>query len=835
VRYPAAPPAIALLGGAALGVRWQAEPSGLAAALVLGAVLGWLSWRQRLAAAFVAAALAAFAACGLALAGAASHRATHSDLRAALVSEFGTRAIADGPGDPVMLVGRLDADGALVETGARLALSVEGIEVDGLTHRAPGGVLLTVAGDVPPALVEQWRRGRTLRLPAQLRRPSRYLNPGAGDEELALARRGTTLVGGVKSAMLVQVIRRGSWPAEAAAALRLRTRRIIEDTVGLHSARSAAIVRAVLLGDRAGLDDETERRLQEAGTYHVLAISGGNIAILAAVLMAMARLAGFRPGFAHLAVAGALVGYAYLVGGGASVVRATQMAALYLVALAADHRAKAFNTVAASAVLSIAADPLVICDAGAWLTYGATIAILAGTPLLLARVESTALVVRAPAGLLAASVSAEVALFPVSALVFSRVTAAGLVLNFAAIPLMTVVQCGGMALVAASVLLPPAVPLLAVVTHLAAWGLVDSARLVDVMPWTVTRVPAPAPVAVGAYYAAWIAWFAARRWPSIRMPGWVARVSLPWWCRHVAIGIAAACAAWMILTPALRFGRTAFLEATFIDVGQGAATLVRFPSGHAILVDAGGAGGGRFDVGRRVVEPAVWAAGVHRVTHVVATHGDADHIGGAASIVADFRPHEIWEGVPVPPDPLLQQLRAEAGRAGAAWRTVQRRDSVRFGDAEVVAWHPLPPEWERQRVRNEDSVVVEVRFGEVSLLLAGDVEAAAEADIAKLVAPAGVRVVLAPHHGSSTSSTWPLLKATLPDLAIISAGRGNRYGHPHAAVLERYRSVGARVLRTDLEGAIMLRTDGHAAEVTTFTGRRLTLRPRPPAALVPPA
>ena len=223
------------------------------------------------------------------------------------------------------------------------------------------------------------------------------------------------------------------------------------------------------------------------------------------------------------------------------------------------------------------------------------------------------------------------------------------------------------------------------------------------------------------------------------------------------------------------------------------------------------------------------------LTHLVATHGDADHIGGAPSMVADLRPLEVWEGVPVPPEPLLQGLTGSAARIGAAWRTVQRGDRIRFGEAEVITWNPEPPEWERQRVRNDDSVVVEVRFGEVSILLTGDVETSAEAGIARLIGPAGVRVMLAPHHGSATSSTRSLLEAAAPDLAIISAGRGNRYGHPHAAVLDRYRAVGARMLRTDLDGAVTLRTDGRVVDVRTFTGRSLTLRPgrRPPR--LPPA
>lgn len=830
MRYPAVPPAVALVCGAALGTSFHAAPAGVAAALVLGTALSVVGWRARVAAAFAASALFTVASSGYALASVAWYRATHAPLRSALVAVGGPRAVSDAPGDPVTLIGTLAADASPSESGVRLSIDVARVIGDGREYRAAGGVLLTVAGDAQVSHVEAWRRGRTVRLPAQLRRPSRYLNPGARDDEAALALRGTTLVGSVKSAMLVQVVELGGALAEAAAELRWRIRQVVDSRVGVHSVRSAAIVRAILLGDRAGLDDATEERLQEAGTYHVIAISGGNIAVLAAVLMAIAVLVGLRPGVAHLAVAVTLAGYAFLVGGGASVMRATQMAVLYLVAHAVDHRAKPYNAIGASAGVTSALDPLAVRDAGAWLTYGATVAILAGTPFLLARLRAASLAIRAPAGLFAASVSAELALFPVSALVFSRVTAAGLLLNFAAIPLMSAVQAGGMVLVGAAALVPAAAPAVGWLTHLAAWALVESARLVDVMPWTVARVPAPAPGVLAGYYAGWAVWFAARRASPERPAG---RAVLAC-ARRAAAAALVVSGAWIVFTPNLRFGRTAFLEATFIDVGQGAATLVRFPSGHALLVDAGGAGAGRFDVGRRVVEPAVWAAGVHRLTHVVATHGDADHIGGAPSIVADLRPLEVWEGVPVPPEPLLQELIGSAARTGAAWRTIQRGDRIRFGKADVIAWNPEPPEWERQRVRNDDSAVVEVRFGDVSILLTGDVETPAEAGIARLIGPAGVRVMLAPHHGSATSSTRAFLEAAAPDLAVISAGRGNRYGHPHAAVLDRYRAVGARILRTDLDGAVTLRTDGCVVEVKTFTGRSLTLRPGRRTPRVPP-
>lgn len=831
MRYPAVPPALAILAGCVLGCFWQIDSRASAASIGVGWLVCVFCWRQRVPKALTASAVVAFALCGVGLGSTASARAVHSELRAALRNEFGPQAVADNPGDPVIAIGQLDSDASPSESGVRLALQVTHIDVNGRLRRAAGGVFLTVAGEASPRVLDAWRRGRTLRLAAQLRRPARYLDPGVADQELALARRGTTLVGTVKSAMLVRVAAKGNWISEVAAEVRARARRLLDDSIGPHSRRSAAIVRAVLLGDRAGLDEETETRLQEAGTYHVIAISGGNIAILAGLLMGLARVAGLRHEISCAGVAVALACYAYLVGGGASVVRATQMAVIYLLSRAIDHRTSPLNALAASAGVSAAIDPLLMFDAGAWLTYGATVAIVVGTPLMLHRFTVSSGILRAAVGLLAASCAAEAALFPVSAAVFSRVTAAGLLLNFAAIPLMSVVQAGGMAVIAGSGLSPIAVPGLAFASHLAAWGLVESARLVELMPWAVTRLPAPAVGVVVIYYAGWLALLMDLHLAPDR-PAWAAYSG---WTRRVAKGVIVCAGAWIIVAPQTRFARTGVLEITFIDVGQGAATLVRFPAGQSILIDAGGPAGGRFDIGRRIVEPVLWASGVHRLTQAMATHGDADHIGGALSVVRDFRPSEFWEGVPVPPEPMLQRLRALAIRDGASWRMTQRGDTVWFGDARIVTWHPAPPQWERQRVRNDDSVVVEVRLGAVSVILTGDIEAPAEAELGPLLEPAGVRVLQAPHHGSATSSTWPLLKAAAPALAVISAGRGNRYGHPHRAVLERYRAVGARILRTDLDGAITIRTDGRDVDVSTFTGRKMTLRPATRGFRVPPA
>ena len=152
------------------------------------------------------------------------------------------------------------------------------------------------------------------------------------------------------------------------------------------------------------------------------------------------------------------------------------------------------------------------------------------------------------------------------------------------------------------------------------------------------------------------------------------------------------------------------LRVTFLDVGQGDAAIVQFPDGRTLSIDAGGAASATFDIGGRVVSPAFWALGVRRLDYMSVTHGDDDHIGGAASVFRDFTPLEVWEGVPVPPHEATRELRTLADRAGTAWRTLQQADRVSFGEVDLVVHHPARPEWERQRVRNDDSEVIEIRL-----------------------------------------------------------------------------------------------------------------------------
>ncbi len=724
---------------------------------------------------------------------------------------------------PVWLEGHLRADASPTDYGAALNLATTWVGSPGRERSVSGGLRLSVGGDLASTRIAEWRAGRVIRVSATLRPPPAYRNPGQPDQERRRALGGTVLLGSVKSALLVDVVRRGSVTAELAARVRAWVRRGVDHAVGRHGRRSAAIVTAVLIGDRAGLmalDDDTITRLQEGGTYHVIAISGGNIAILAGLLL-LGRGAGWRPRHVSLGVILALVAYAYLVGEDASVARATATAVLVLGAGLLDHRTPSINVLAVVALAVLTVSPLSLFDAGFILTFGATLAIVLGVaPLskVLQRVparwwDSVPAWVPPAAMLLAATLCAEAALMPVGAVLFGRITLAGLFLNFLAIPLMTITQIAGMAAVGVAAVSEPLSALVGWVAHLAATLLVESTRFLDLFPWLAFRVPPPAWSTMVVYYAGLL---------SLLWPG---RGALT---RALSRLLLAATALWILSAPwrpALvgppPAGR---LRVTFLDVGQADATLVQTPDGTSLLVDAGGTRSPRSDIGSRVVAPALWALGVRRLAVAALSHGDPDHAGGLGAVLRDFRPHEVWDGVPVPNHPELDALRTQADRLGIRWRPVTLGDRIRFGPVSITIAHPPAPDWERVRVRNDDSVVLDIRYGGVAVLLPGDIGRDVEGAVVASLRPAPFRIVKVPHHGSAGSSTPGFVAALGPCLAIVSAGRTNPFGHPAPDVVERYREAGALVLETARAGAITVETDGSAIQVRTESGRHLEYR-----------
>jgi competence protein ComEC len=793
--------------------------AGAVCAPAIGSISDWLLWL--LPVVVVASAVAwqlgatrqttvllvvGFWSCSVVLTAHATEQALRPSLRALLDREVGGFDIDElGPEadhDPILTRAVLTEDASPRDGYVSLRVAVTGIQIRDVWQTVNGGVAVSVGGSADVNRVLGWRARRAIQLPIAFRRPARFLNDGVPDFERALALDGTTLLGTVKSGLLVDVVSRGGPVAERAADIRAHVRRALARWVAPHDPVSAAIAAAVLIGDRTGLPDETRDALQAAGTYHVIAISGGNIAIVAAASCGLLALAGIRGRLAAVLTIAVLLAFATVVTAGPSVWRATLMAIAYFAARALDHRPPVWQAVALAAAGILVIRPLDVGDPGFVLTFGATTALVEGArrgAALLPRARGLSWI----AATLLGSAAVEVALVPVSASAFSRVTSAGLLLNVLAVPAMGVVQIAAIVVTCADSVtwLAGAAGWMA---HVAASALVSSARLVTAAPWLAARVPPPGIALVLLYYGALMVVLTARG--RLRTASAVALLAT---LILIVTGTD--------LTRIVGRDRSApSLTLTIFDVGQGESMLLETGS-HALLIDTGGAPfGGSLDIGRRVLAPALWARGLRSLDSLLVTHGDPDHLGGAIAITDGFRPRQIWEGIRVQRHEAMQALVNEAARLQIPVTPLRSGRAWGENAFHVRVLHPAEPDWERRRVRNDDSVVLEVVYGDVALLLTGDISADVERAIVPLLTPAKTRILKVAHHGSRTSSSSELLETWRPQIAIISCGRGNRFGHPAAEVLRRLESIAATVYRTDLEGQITVEIDGHSARTTTF-------------------
>lgn len=686
------------------------------------------------------------------------------------------RLVRSGPaeGRPMRVVGVVRGDA--VERDGRLTfvLDAEGTEVDGPVERCVGRVRVEVGGEWPkPRLLD----GHRVAVWATLRAARRA--EGVRESLAAFAY--------CKSARLLE--RRdpdgGGSVRRWAAALREGARGVF--TRSMLAGTERGLVRAMVLGDRSEVDEATAEAFRASGTYHVLALSGAQVALLAGLVVFALRWFRASPWMQAVVTATAIGLYSLLVGADVPVVRAALMASAVLAGRALELDADPANLLGTAALVLLADRPAAAADVGFQLSFGATLGILAlagpltrGVPRMPLRLDLA----------VAASVAAQCALAPVLAGWFHRLAPAAVLLNIAAVPLSGAVLLAGLAVLLAAPLGPGPAQIAGDVAWIAARALRLSGDLGPLEPWLDLRVAAPTLLAVALHAAGLGLLYRGRRGGGL--------------------GLLLACHLALV---AGRLSRPADgrLHLEVIDVGQGDSLLLRSPSGRGILVDAGGSRDPRFDPGERRVAPQLWRQGVHRLDALLVTHAHPDHVGGAPFLLRAFRVAQLWEGPAPLDDPAWRRVDAGLNGGGAARVTVAAGMSVDWDGVRISVLGPQRPRRPPRSVRNEDSVVLDVAFGEVHLLLTGDVAGEAEDG---LRVPRSF-VLKVPHHGSRSSSRGGLIAGAGARLAIVSAGAHNPFGHPHPEVIERYRRSGALVLRTDRDGTVSVATDGQRVWVRT--------------------
>ena len=744
--------------------------------------------------------------------------------------------------------GRLTVEGLVcapprtVGEKTRLVISASRIIRNGTAVPVKGKILLSVKDSN-----RLFNYGNYIRARTKLKEPHNFNNPGGFDYKRYLRYRGIRLRGYVGGPSEIVILRESAGDYFRGRIERYRSR--LREIIWKHApSPEGGILQALLLGEKDEIPDNIIQQFNRAGISHILAISGLHVGIIAFISFFIAktlmksseylllRFNIFKVSALFSVIP--VIGYAFIAGLRISTIRAAIMILCYLAALLAGRGRDLLNILAFAAFLILVITPVSLFDVSFQLSFAAVAAILLTVPVLGSMIPRAAGEGMLQRGIntiilfITVSLAAVIGTAPLIALYFNRISTITLISNLFAIPIIgfAVLPLGMLLIVTAP--FAPVAPVLIAVASFFIRIAVSIIGLLSSLPFSSLTVTTPTPLEVILYYLCiltglrlintWKSNGSPQSDPSPSATGYFKE-----WYRAnerrllaLSLGLIALFFVADAFCTNLRAAGRRHIEVTFIDVGQGNSTLIQFPGGNIMLVDGGGFYDRSFDLGQYVIAPYLWREKIRKIDVMVLTHPDQDHVGGLPFLAETFEVGEIWSNGQESGNKSHRKLLEIIQEKGIPHRIVGvDTPEQTIGGASIRILNPQRsasgkgfyfPDFDY----NANGVVMKITFGATSILLPADIEGPAEALLVASGHDLRADILMAPHHGGYTSSTTPFLRAVRPEIAVISCGPDNTFGFPHPDVLDRYAGAGTRVLRTDMDGAVIARTDGKRVEIT---------------------
>ncbi|HEV2905159.1 MAG TPA: ComEC/Rec2 family competence protein [Pyrinomonadaceae bacterium] len=800
-------------------------------------------------------------------------------------------------GDPVEIVGVVVGEPEPAPRSFYLTMRVERVAFKS-SERDASGTLLLFAQTPTEKLKQEYdalalQHGARLRVMTKLDREDDFRNPGVSQFTEYLERKGYDATGMIKSPLLIERLDDERVFLPLAWVYSWRTR-LQKEFTQRFSAETAGVLNAALLGNPHNISARSAERFRAGGTFHILVISGLQIAFIAGVAILIVRRITQQKLLQFLMAALFLWAYAIAVGAEASVTRAALMFTLAAFGPVVTRRANSLNTVAGAGLLLLILNPLDLFDPSFQLTFLSVVAIVCiALPLLenmrrvgtwqptmvtpyppqcsswlkklsealfwserewraemaasqikyrlfktpiAAKLERWRLqkALRYALSAIVISASVQVVLLPLMILYFHRVSIASLLLNIFVGVLMAVLTLTALVAVLVSQVSTMLGGLLVVFAEKTNWLMTHLVDPFSAWGFASVRLPHYSGLAAGIYAVYFILLVvlvgAVSKWNPLRAHapsvGFNRQMK-----RIVAVSFVATLLI-VVLHPFSAARPDGRLRVEFLDVGQGDSALLTTPDGTTILIDGGGQPslswanndsdvGEPFErdtrsVGERVVSEYLWSRGLDRVDYLIATHADADHIDGLNDITRNFKVRGAIVARAPLDDRQFAKFAQTLNTAGVPLEIVGSGDVIQLGNVLIDVVWPAPVHLADSPSRNNDSIVLRIRFGEKSFLFTADIEKETEAALVKSGEDLHTDVVKVAHHGSKTSSTEQFVAAARPTIAVISVGRHSMFGHPHKEVVDRWRASGAQVMTTGEKGTITVLTDGANLTIGTF-------------------
>ncbi|MBU0995866.1 MAG: DNA internalization-related competence protein ComEC/Rec2 [Proteobacteria bacterium] len=725
---------------------------------------------------------------------------------------------------------------AETEKRSRLIIRTEYLEKD--THRIPvtGNIRLTIMKDIP-----DMSTGDRLSFEGKLKPIRNFGNPGQFDYKRFMTYQGIwgTVFANTKTIAILEKATQKDI-RHYVDMIRNHIGHAISGKNGSDDAKN--VLKALITGDRHSISNRLRNDFNRVGAGHLLAISGLHVGIVASFSFFLFRwLLSFFPvllwhawtkkGAALIAFI-PVVGYGLVSGMSPSTERAVIMVSVFLLSLLAEREQNVLNTLAIAALFILLLSPDALFSISFQMSFMAVLSICLG-------VHATANLIKKNQAGLKNSMAKKLRLFilvsffaiagtlPLTMVYFNQVSTIGLFTNLLLVPLFgfIVIPMGLL-----SIFFMPAMPFFSdIFIHLALVSLdmgIAIIRALAGLPFSAIMTITPTPIMITCYYLAFFSGMALL-YDFLQKNSPSPQANPPAIQKKTATIILALSVLTVIVHSGVLLHTRFFnktLIVTAIDVGQGSATLVRFPYGKTMLIDGGGfSDNAVFDVGKNIVAPFLLQNNIKTLDTVVLTHPESDHLNGLIHILDQFKVNRLITNDQRKDTYGYKQFQRMVHTQNIShlpFSGINRHQTINGVNVDIL-YPPVTIESlaksDSWRTSNNASVVIKLTFQDISFLLPGDIMQQAEKELVK-TAGDGLKstVLFLPHHGSKTSSTKRFIDAVQPDAAIISAGWHNRFYMPSHRVLERLKNRNCRIFRTDEQGQIRMETDGKTLSTRSF-------------------